>query len=62
MFGEQGQRQAAFDFSNTTVQRQFEVVYPDYFDANWIPIGRDTKLEQVILDRISRMDVCKPAR
>ena len=46
----------------STVQRQFEVVYPDFFDSNWIPIGRDTKLEQVILDRISRMDVCKPTR
>ena len=45
-----------------TVQRQFEVVYPEFFDANWIPIGRDTKLEQVLLDRISRMDVCKPTR
>jgi hypothetical protein len=46
----------------STVQRQFEVVYPQFFDTNWIPIGRDTKLEQVILDRISRMDVCKPTR
>ena len=45
-----------------TVQRQFEVVYPQFFDSDWIPIGRDTKLEQVILDRISRMDVCKPCR
>jgi hypothetical protein len=45
-----------------TVQRQFEVVYPQFFDSNWIPIGRDTKLEQVLLDRISRMDVCKPVK
>jgi hypothetical protein len=45
---------------DSTVQRQFQVVYPQFFDASWIPIGRDTKLEQVILDRISRMDVCKP--
>ena len=46
----------------STVQRQFEVVYPQFFDSNWIPIGRDTKLEQVLLDRISRMDVCKPVK
>ena len=46
----------------STVQRQFEVVYPEFFDSNWIPIGRDHQLEQVILDRISRMDVCKPAK
>ena len=45
-----------------TVQRQFEVVYPQFYDSNWIPIGRDTKLEQVLLDRISRMDVCKPVK
>ena len=45
-----------------TVQRQFDVVYPEFFQTGWIPIGRDCKLEQVILDRISRMDVCKPAR
>ena len=46
----------------STVQRQFEVVYPEFYEANWIPIGRDTKLEQVLLDRISRMDVCKPVK
>ena len=46
----------------STVQRQFEVVYPQFYDSNWIPIGRDTKLEQVLLDRISRMDVCKPVK
>ena len=46
----------------STVQRQFEVVYPQYFDSSWIPIGRDYQLEQVILDRISRMDVCRPVK
>ena len=47
---------------DSTVERQFELVYPQFFDANWIPIGRDHKLEQVILDRISRMDVCMPPK
>lgn len=46
----------------STVQRQYETVYPDFFEPGWIPIGRDLKLEQVILDRISRLDVCTPAR
>lgn len=40
-----------------TVQRQFEVVEPEVFDVSWIPIGRDCKLEQVILDRLSCLDV-----
>lgn len=44
----------------STVQRQTEVVDIDSFDSNWIPIGRDCKLEQVILDRLARMDVTCP--
>jgi hypothetical protein len=39
-----------------TVERQFEVVSGEVFDPTWIPAGRDTKLEQVILDRLARMD------
>ena len=42
-----------------TVQRQFEVVAGEVFDSAWIPIGRDPKLEQVILDRLARMDLCR---
>ncbi len=45
-----------------TVQRQFEVVVPEFFEASWIPIGRDCKLEQVILERLSCLDVAAPAR
>jgi hypothetical protein len=44
----------------STVQRQFEIVEPAYLEAMWIPIGRDCKLEQVILDRLSRLDVTTP--
>jgi hypothetical protein len=38
--------------SDITVERQFEVIDPTVFEHNWIPIGRDTKLEQVILQRL----------
>ncbi len=44
----------------STVQRQFEIVEPVFLDPLWIPIGRDCKLEQVILDRLSRLDVTTP--
>jgi hypothetical protein len=45
-----------------TVQRQFEVVEPELFEASWIPIGRDCKLEQCILDRLSHLDCSEPPR
>lgn len=38
--------------SDNTVERQFEVIDPTVYEANWIPIGRDLKLEQVILQRL----------
>jgi hypothetical protein len=44
--------------SEPTLQRQFAVVEPDQFEPNWIPIGRDTALEQAMLERISRLDGC----
>lgn len=44
----------------STAQRQFEVLTPEFTMAGWIPIGRDVKLEQVILDRLARMDLCCP--
>jgi hypothetical protein len=37
----------------TTVERQFEVIEPAIFEFNWIPIGRDVKLEQILLQRIA---------
>ncbi|MFO0842877.1 MAG: hypothetical protein U0797_10850 [Gemmataceae bacterium] len=43
-----------------TVERQFEVVTGEVFDAAWIPVGRDHKLEQCILDRLARMDISTP--
>lgn len=46
----------------STVQRQFEIVEPELFENAWIPIGRDCKLEQCILDRLSRLDVSEPCR
>ena len=44
---------AAFRGDNT-VDRQFEVVDPIFLDSNWIPKGRDTALEEVILQRIRK--------
>ena len=46
----------------TTVQRQYEVVEINLYENGWIPIGRDAKLEQVILERLSCLDVTAPAR
>lgn len=37
-----------------TVERQFEVIDPTVFESTWIPFGRDTLLEQVILERIKK--------
>jgi hypothetical protein len=40
--------------SDPTVERQFEVIDPTVFESNWIPIGRDCELEQVILQRLRK--------
>jgi hypothetical protein len=40
-----------------TVERQFEVIDAAVFEGRWIPIGRDVKIEQVILCRLAHMDV-----
>jgi hypothetical protein len=40
--------------SDNTVERQFEVIDPSVLDANWIPLGRETALEQVILQRLKK--------
>ncbi len=44
----------------STIQRQYEVVDFELYQSNWIPIGRDVKLEQVILERLSRLDAAAP--
>jgi hypothetical protein len=40
--------------SDETVERQQTVVEPTMIEANWIPIGRDVKLEQVLLQKIKQ--------
>jgi hypothetical protein len=40
--------------SDNTVERQFEVVDPTVFESNWIPAGRDTALEQAILQKLKK--------
>lgn len=41
---------------NSTIERQFEVIEQPVYESNWIPIGRDYKLEQVILERLAQCD------
>jgi hypothetical protein len=38
--------------SDPTVERQFEVIDPTVYESNWIPIGRDAELEQLVLQRL----------
>jgi hypothetical protein len=40
--------------SDNTVERQYEVIDPTVFETNWIPRGRNTQLEQLILQRIKK--------
>jgi hypothetical protein len=40
--------------SDNSVERQFEVIDPTVFESNWIPIGRNHELEQLILQRIKK--------
>ncbi|MHB1422605.1 MAG: hypothetical protein ACYC3I_05305 [Gemmataceae bacterium] len=40
----------------STIERQFEVIDQNIYESGWIPIGRDLKLEQVILERLARCD------
>jgi len=42
---------------NSTIERQYEIVDAPLIDYNWIPIGRDHLLEQVILERIANFDL-----
>jgi hypothetical protein len=48
-----GNGAAAFR-SDNPVERQFEVIDLSVLDTNWIPIGRDVDLEQLILQRIKK--------
>lgn len=43
---------AIFIEDNNNVARQYELVDPTRFEANWIPKGRDIYLEQEILRRL----------
>jgi hypothetical protein len=42
---------------NSTIQHQYEVIEPNVFMANWIPMGRDHQLEQVLLQRLAACDL-----
>lgn len=37
-----------------TVEREFEVIDPTVFESSWIPLGRNTAMEQEILQRIKQ--------
>jgi hypothetical protein len=39
--------------SDNTVDRQYDVVDPSVIEANWVPLGRETHLEQAIVQRIN---------
>jgi hypothetical protein len=38
--------------SDNTVERQFEVIDPTIFESSWIPLGRNTQMEQAILAQL----------
>jgi hypothetical protein len=44
----------------TTIERQFEVIEPAVYEFNWIPIGRDHALEQVLLQRLAQCKFNEP--
>ncbi|MFM7111315.1 MAG: hypothetical protein ACKO26_09230 [Planctomycetota bacterium] len=46
---------AAAAFRNSsTVDREYEILDPNVYDQNWIPLGRDIEMEQLLLGRLSR--------
>lgn len=45
---------AAVFRNDNNVERQFEVIDPTVLDSLWIPKGRDTDIEQMLLERIKR--------
>jgi len=40
--------------SDNTVDRQFEVIDPTVFESNWIPLGRDPSVEQLLLQQMKK--------
>ena len=46
--------------NDISLERQSEVVEAEVLESAWIPIGRDAKMEQQILERIARIDTSKP--
>lgn len=40
--------------TDSTIERQYEVIDPAATSEGWIPIGQDEKLEQLILQRIKK--------
>jgi hypothetical protein len=48
--------------SVNTLERQYEVVDATTYDPVWIYVGRDTKIEQVILERIAHFDLSSSVR
>jgi hypothetical protein len=57
-----GSLTAAVYRADNTVERQYEVIDATTLDSTWIPIGRDCKLEQVILNRLARFDYASGVR
>jgi hypothetical protein len=45
---------AAIFRSDSTVERQYEVIEGFFTDSRWIPLGQDVKLEQEILCRLRK--------
>jgi hypothetical protein len=40
--------------SELSLDRQFEVIDQTVYESNWIPLGRDAELEQLILQRLKK--------
>ena len=40
--------------SDNTVDRQFEVIDHTVFESNWIPLGRDPSVEQLLLQQMKK--------
>jgi hypothetical protein len=40
--------------SDNTVERQYEVIDPTIFESTWIPRGRNTQMEQAILQQLKK--------
>jgi hypothetical protein len=40
--------------TDMTVERQYEVIEPYMLETTWVPMGRDTKIEQVILAKLKK--------